>query len=59
MGGVGDVKVPAVAAAPVEGDPEVEKALAKARAALAQSSAVESPKALLETELSKAPEELL
>ncbi|CAE7229073.1 GST [Symbiodinium sp. KB8] len=35
----------------VEADPDVEKALAKARAALAQSSSVESPKALLETDL--------
>ncbi|CAK9012703.1 Glutathione S-transferase [Durusdinium trenchii] len=37
-----------------DADPEVEKALAKARAALAQSSSVESPKALMETEFGKA-----
>jgi len=43
--------------AQVEADPDVEKALAKARAALAHSSSVESPKALLEADLSKQEEE--
>ena len=39
---------------PVDGQ-EVEKALAKARAALAQSDSVQSPKALMETDFGKAP----